>query len=40
MSNLIESNHTESNYIVSNLKNEVFWTIYKKIKKNLIKQGF
>ena len=33
MSNLIESNNTESN-----LKNEVFRTIFKKIK-NLIKQG-
>ena len=28
---------SESNYPKSNLKNEVFWTIYK--NKNLIKQG-
>ena len=35
----MESNYLVSNYLVSNLKNEVFRTLYKK-NKNLIKQGF
>ena len=35
----MEANNTKSNNTESNLKNEVFRTIYKK-NKNLIEQGF